>query len=99
MPDLVRNRLDGATEEGDYPRLVMAASIAFQFEYDPAALYRFVINSKTGRFITPLAPHYSQQEVVFLQGVSGKFKLIGYQPLNGGEAARLAGKPGPYGVF
>ena len=93
---MVLNVVSGATPSGDYPRLVMSTNLAYQ--YDSAALYRFVINSRTGRYITPFKPQFNQKEVI-LQGVSGKFKIIGYQPLNGGEAARLAGQPGPYGVF
>lgn len=96
---MVLNVVSNATPSGDYPRLVMSTSLAYQFDYDFAALYRFVINSRTGRYITPFRPQFNQKEVVFVQGVSGKFKIIGYQPLNGGETARLAGQPGPYGVF
>ena len=97
--DLVLNRASAVTATGDYPRLVMTTSLAFQFDYDSTALYRFIINSKTGKYITALRPEFNQREVTFVQGLSGKFKLIGYQPLNGGEAARLAGGPGPFGVF
>ena len=97
---MVVNRVSPPTAGGESPRLVMACSLAFQFDYDSTALYRFVINSKTGRYIAPTIPQgVNQNEIIFVQGVSGKFKLLGYQPLNGGEEARLAGRPGPYGVF
>lgn len=60
--------------------------------------YFFIINSKSGKFISaPASTRY--RETSFVQGLAGKFKLIGRQELNGGEAAKAAGKPGPYAVY
>ncbi|KAK7446457.1 hypothetical protein CaCOL14_010866 [Colletotrichum acutatum] len=60
--------------------------------------YLFMINSKSGRYIEAVA-NSEYRETSFVQGISGKFKLIGKQELNGGEAAKAAGKPGPYAVY
>ncbi|KAJ5019869.1 hypothetical protein K4K57_007772 [Colletotrichum sp. SAR 10_99] len=78
---------------------IMASFLGVQQEFDSSAGYRFVINSKTGRYIEPLLGDYSTlSEVDFVQGYS-EFKLLGWEELNGGEVSRAAGKPGPYGVF
>ena len=87
------------TSSRDALRFCMSTSLGFRVDFESAALYRFVINSQSGRYVAPIRPLINEQEVLFVQGFNGRFKLIGYQPLNGGEAARLAGNPGPYGVF
>ncbi|KAK7559479.1 hypothetical protein IWX91DRAFT_369096 [Phyllosticta citricarpa] len=84
---------------GQPPRLIMTSSLVFQYDFDPAGGYRLIINSRTGKFVAPITAEAEQWDVLHLQGLSGRFKLLAYQPLNGGEAARLAKQPGPFGVF
>ncbi|KAK1980394.1 hypothetical protein LZ30DRAFT_689952 [Colletotrichum cereale] len=62
--------------------------------------YVFVINSKSGRYIDAIASN-AEREVVFAQRIAGKFKLLGKQELNGGEAAKSVNKndEGPYAVY
>ncbi|OHE97095.1 hypothetical protein CORC01_07536 [Colletotrichum orchidophilum] len=66
--------------------------------FTTTADYLFVINSKSGRYIEAVA-NSEYRETSFVQGISGKFKLIGKQELNGGEAAKAAGLSGPYAVY
>ncbi|KKY30335.1 hypothetical protein UCDDA912_g09721 [Diaporthe ampelina] len=81
-------------------RQIMAATI----ELDNRALtmnprYFFVINSKSGRMTAPFSGE-PLREVDFVQGYSGKFKLIGKQELNGGAtAAAKSGRQGPFAVY
>lgn len=78
---------------------ILASFLGLQREFTSSAGYRFVINSKTGRYIEPLLLKRSQlPEVDFVQGYSD-FKLLGWEELNGGAESKAAGKPGPYGVF
>ncbi|KAK7542102.1 uncharacterized protein J3D65DRAFT_674007 [Phyllosticta citribraziliensis] len=86
-------------ETDNPPRQVLTSGLGFLNDFNPAGGYRYVINSRTGKFINPLVADTGQFDVLHVQGLSGRFRLIGYQPLNGGEATRLAGKPGPWGVF
>lgn len=73
-------------------------------ELDDSALtfnarYFFVINSKSGRLTAPVSGEWLR-EVDFVQGSSGKFKLIGRQELNGGaKAAAEPGAQGPFAVY
>jgi len=60
--------------------------------------YRFVIWSETGRYISAVNGAL-YHEVTFAERLAGKFQILGYQELNGGEAALAQGKPGPIGVF
>ncbi|KAK8244690.1 hypothetical protein HDK90DRAFT_165977 [Phyllosticta capitalensis] len=96
VQDLVVNQLSDFID-GKPPRLIMTSSLGFKFDWDARAEYRFIINSKTGRFFAPLAAT-KQLDVVHQQGFAGKLKLIGYQPLNGGEATKATRKP-PWGAF
>lgn len=78
-------------------RKILAATM----ELDDSALtfnarYFFVINSKSGRLTAPVSGEWLR-EVDFVQGSSGKFKLIGRQELNGG--AKAAAEPGTQGPF
>jgi hypothetical protein len=77
---------------------VMASFLGVMQEFESSSYYRIVINSKTGRYIDPVLTKRPLSEVDFVQGWS-QFKLLGWEELNGGEAARLAGKQGPFGVF
>ncbi|KAK8157175.1 hypothetical protein IWX90DRAFT_508880 [Phyllosticta citrichinensis] len=62
------------------------------------APYRFCILSETGRYIPPFDGGY-YHEVLFHESLAGKFKLLGYEEANGGEAAKAAGGPPPFGIF
>ncbi|TDZ31892.1 hypothetical protein C8035_v001080 [Colletotrichum spinosum] len=99
VQDLLRiMTLGGEPIEPPEPQ-IMASFLGVQQEYPTSAGYRFVINSKTGRYIEPLLlDTYDFPEVDFVQGY-GEFKLLGWEELNGGAAAKAAGKPGPYGIF
>ncbi|KAN0083464.1 hypothetical protein V8E54_002552 [Elaphomyces granulatus] len=77
---------------------VMASFLGVMQEFESSSYYRIVINSKTGRYIDPVLTKRPLSEVDFVQGWS-QFKLLGWEELNGGEAARLAGKQGPFGIF
>lgn len=44
--------------------------------------YLLMINSKSGRYLAPVA-NSEYRETDFVQGIAGKFKLIGRQELNG----------------
>ena len=44
--------------------------------------YLLMINSKSGRYLAPVA-NSEYRETDFVQGLAGKFKLIGRQELNG----------------
>jgi hypothetical protein len=43
----------------------------------------FVIKSRFGKYISPAALGFSEDEMIFLDGAQGKFKLLGF----GGEDA------------
>ncbi|KAL6153291.1 hypothetical protein ACJQWK_11661 [Exserohilum turcicum] len=60
--------------------------------------YRFVIMSQSGRYIPPVYGSL-YHEVLFMEPYAGKFELLGFQELNGGEAAKAAGGKPPFGVF
>ncbi|KAK7537581.1 hypothetical protein IWX46DRAFT_251666 [Phyllosticta citricarpa] len=60
--------------------------------------YRFCILSESGRYIPPF-DGTMYHEVLFHENLAGKFKLLGYEEVNGGEAAKAAGGPPPFGVF
>lgn len=77
---------------------ILASLVGVQKEFYSSSHYRFVINSKTGRYIDPLIKKRPLSEVDFVQGWS-KFKLLGWEELNDGEAALAAGKEGPFAVF
>jgi hypothetical protein len=77
---------------------IMASFLGVTSEWESSSYYRLVINSKTGRYVDPILTKAPLSEVDFVQGWSN-FKLLGWEELNGGEAARLVGKPGPFGVF
>ncbi|KAK8170488.1 hypothetical protein BC567DRAFT_210281 [Phyllosticta citribraziliensis] len=62
------------------------------------APYRFCILSETGRYIPPFDGGY-YHEVLFHESLAGKFKLLGFEEVNGGEAAKAAGGPPPFGIF
>ncbi|KAG6366869.1 hypothetical protein INS49_001050 [Diaporthe citri] len=97
--DLVVNVNSGRTEDGDLIRKVMATTLNLgDGMFTTTKDYLLMINSKTGRYVAPVA-NSEYRETDFVQGIAGKFKLIGRQELNGGEAAKAAGKPGPYGVY
>jgi hypothetical protein len=85
---------------GPQPK-VMASHVGMRIQYDSGADYMFVIQSKTGRYITPTVRNVEglEDEVSFIDGIAGDFKLLGRHELNGGVAARNAGEPGPYSVF
>lgn len=97
--DLVINK-DPALPDAPAERKIMAATM----ELDDSALtfnarYFFVINSKSGRLTAPVSGEWLR-EVDFVQGSSGKFRLIGRQELNGGaKAAAEAGAQGPFAVY
>lgn len=98
VQDLVLN-INTPTYDGNEVRKIMATTLNLgDGMFTTTKDYLFMIDSKSGRFITPVA-NSEYRETVFVQGVSGKFKLIGRQELNGGETAKAAGKPGPYGVY
>jgi hypothetical protein len=65
---------------------IMASFLGVNQEYDSASRYRFVINSRTGRYIDPVYPNQPHAEVDFVQGWS-QFKLLGWEEINGGEGA------------
>jgi hypothetical protein len=67
----------------------------FQTSTNP---YRFVLFTETGRYIPSIYGSLFH-EVLFMEPYAGKFRLLGYEELNGGEAAKAAGKPGPFAVF
>ncbi|KAJ0115348.1 hypothetical protein J7T55_012626 [Diaporthe amygdali] len=99
VSDLVVNVNSGMTEDGDLIRKVMATTLNLgDGMFTTTKDYLLMINSKTGRYLAPVA-NSEYRETDFVQGIAGKFKLIGRQELNGGEAAKAAGKPGPYGVY
>ncbi|KAK8195447.1 uncharacterized protein BKA78DRAFT_342277 [Phyllosticta capitalensis] len=52
--------------------------------------YRFVILSESGRYIPPYDGSL-YNEVLFYEPLAGKFKLLGFEEVNGGEAAKAAG--------
>ncbi|POS70736.1 hypothetical protein DHEL01_v210870 [Diaporthe helianthi] len=97
--DLVINY--GPTFPSVPERKIMAATMELD---DSAALtfkarYFFVINSKSGRLTAPFSGEWLR-EVDFVQGSSGKFRLIGKQELNGGaKAAAEPGREGPFAVY
>ncbi|KAG8159917.1 hypothetical protein KVR01_010554 [Diaporthe batatas] len=99
VQDLVINK-DPLIPDAPAERKILAATM----ELDDAALtfnarYFFVINSKSGRLTAPFSGEWLR-EVDFVQGSSGKFKLIGKQELNGGaKAAAEAGSQGPFAVY
>lgn len=97
--DLVINK-DPMFPDAPAERKILAATM----ELDDAALtfnarYFFVINSKSGRLTAPFSGEWLR-EVDFVQGSSGKFRLIGKQELNGGAtAAAEPGTQGPFAVY
>lgn len=97
--DLVINK-DPMFPDAPAERKILAATM----ELDDSALtfnarYFFVINSKSGRLTAPVSGEWLR-EVDFVQGSSGKFKLIGRQELNGGaKAAAEPGAQGPFAVY
>lgn len=97
--DLVINK-DPMIPDAPAERKILAATM----ELDDSALtfnarYFFVINSKSGRLTAPVSGEWLR-EVDFVQGSSGKFKLIGRQELNGGaKAAAEPGAQGPFAVY
>ncbi|KAI3400995.1 hypothetical protein diail_700 [Diaporthe ilicicola] len=97
--DLVINK-DPMYPDAPAERKILAATM----ELNDAALtfngrYFFVINSKSGRLTAPFSGEWLR-EVDFVQGSSGKFRLIGKQELNGGAAAAAeAGAQGPFAVY
>jgi len=104
LPDLCENRntmlVSGKQIVGPSPKM-MAAHVGMRIQYETSADYMFVIQSKTGRYTTPAIWDVGgmEDEVDFIDGIAGQFKLLGRHELNGGAAAREAGKPGPYAVF
>ena len=98
---MVINRASGRGPTGEYPRQVMATSLSGPVPpYGENKKYKFVINSISGRFIAPSAPtKFDEAEVIFVDGVAGKFHLVGYQPINNGAIGRATSQKGPYGVF
>ena len=96
--DLVENTSATSTTE-ELPRQIMATSIGFKYRFCGTGPYRFVINSKSGRFISPVSGVFAPTEVIFMKGFSGNFKLLGHQDMNGCLAALVRGKPGPYKIF
>ena len=77
----------------------MRSFLGLQRDFNAGANYRFVINSRAGRYTEPLlGDNEFGPQVNFVQGWSN-LKLIGWEELNGGEAANAAGKAGPFGVF
>lgn len=97
--DLVINK-DPMFPDAPAERKIMAATM----ELDDSALtfnarYFFVINSRSGRLAAPFSGEWLR-EVDFVQGSSGKFRLIGKQELNGGaKAAAEPGAQGPFAVY
>lgn len=97
--DLVINK-DPMFPDAPAERKILAATM----ELDDSALtfnarYFFVINSRSGRLTAPVSGEWLR-EVDFVQGSSGKFKLIGRQELNGGaKAAAEPGAQGPFAVY
>lgn len=97
--DLVINK-DPMFPDAPAERKIMAATM----ELDDSALtfnarYFFVINSKSGRLTAPFSGEWLR-EIDFVQGSSGKFRLIGKQELNGGaKAAAEPGAQGPFAVY
>lgn len=97
--DLVINK-DPMFPDAPAERKILAATM----ELDDSALtfnarYFFVINSKSGRLTAPVSGEWLR-EVDFVQGSSGKFRLIGRQELNGGaKAAAEPGAQGPFAVY
>ncbi|KAH8752029.1 hypothetical protein F5883DRAFT_207190 [Diaporthe sp. PMI_573] len=99
VSDLVVNVNRGRTEDRDLIRKVMATTLNLgDGMFTTTKDYLLMINSKSGRYLAPVA-NSGYRETDFVQGIGGKLKLIGRQELNGGEAAKAAGKPGPYGVY
>ncbi|KAK1987960.1 hypothetical protein LZ30DRAFT_106670 [Colletotrichum cereale] len=103
VQDLVRNSRH--SQPSTVAREIMATSINLGYRpgsrtYQISRDYVFIINSKSGRYIDAIGRH-DEREVVFAQEISGKFKLLGKQDLNGGEAAKSArtGFKGPYAVY
>ncbi|KAL6159803.1 hypothetical protein ACJQWK_06210 [Exserohilum turcicum] len=78
---------------------VMNSMLGLQRSFNVGANYRFAINSRTGRYIEPLlGDRQSLSQVSFVQGYDN-LKLLGWEELNGGEAANAAGKAGSFSVF
>ncbi len=98
MIDLVENTSSRSTTEA-FPRQIMATSIGYKYRFAGTGPFRFVVNSKSGRFISAANGIFAPTEVMFMKGFSGKFKLLGHQDMNGGLAARVIKKPGPYKIF
>jgi hypothetical protein len=98
MLDLLRVDASLGTSLSAGQDRIMASFLGLTREFDSASYYRFVINSKTGRYIDPLSQRHPIAEVDFVQGWS-QFKLLGWEELNGGEAAKLSGAEGPFAVF
>ncbi|KAK7742488.1 hypothetical protein SLS63_000052 [Diaporthe eres] len=99
VSDLVVNVNSGRTKDGDLIRKVMATTLNLgDGMFTTTKDYLLMINSKSGRYLAPVA-NSEYRETDFVQGIAGKFKLISRQELNGGETAKAAGKPGPYGVY
>ena len=59
----------------------------------------FVINSKSGRFISLLYHEEIIAEVLFVEGIAGKFRLLGYQKLYGCRDENKHYKGGNLAVF
>ncbi|KPM38660.1 hypothetical protein AK830_g7922 [Neonectria ditissima] len=98
VQDLVIN-INTMNAQGADLRKVMATTLDLgDGMFTTTKDYLFAIDSKSGRFVEPVV-NGEYRELDFIQGLSGKFKLLGRQDLNGGEAAKLAGKPGPYGIY
>lgn len=71
------------TEDGDLIRKVMATTLNLgDGMFTTTKDYLLMINSKTGRYLAPVA-NSEYRETDFVQGIAGKFKLIGRQELNG----------------
>ncbi|TDZ48307.1 hypothetical protein CTRI78_v008273 [Colletotrichum trifolii] len=98
--DLVINELSAT---GEPVREVMATTLGFneesfgQYADGPRGVpeFIFVINSRSGRSISPLVDG-DCKEVVFIQNMTGKFKLVGRQVLGG---SWRDGKRGPRRVY
>ncbi|KAK1982983.1 hypothetical protein LZ30DRAFT_822057 [Colletotrichum cereale] len=102
VKDLVRNKHLAKESETTMGQVLAATVDLGQRGSTPGSMATrdciLIINSRSSRYIDALAMG-SERETIFLQGMAGKFKLLGRQELYGGEAARAAGERGPYGVY
>ena len=94
---LVWARASGCSQVSPQPRTLFQPLSRAVWETSTTP-YRFVILSESGRYIPPYDGSL-YHEVLFYEPLAGKFKLLGFEEVNGGEAAKATGGRPPFGIF